>query len=68
MYDVKKYEESDKDRCRIKIRKSTPSPECRKRNIGRKDRKEKDRDKVFHSRHSEDGVDFNIFILSLSFS
>lgn len=46
MYDVKKYEESDKDRCRIKIRKSTPSPECRKRNIGRKDRKEKDRDKV----------------------
>lgn len=47
MYDVKKYKESDKDRCRIKIRKSTPSPECRKRNIGRKDRKEKDRDKIF---------------------
>lgn len=48
IYDIKKYKESDKDRYKVKIRKSAPSPEWRKRNIQRKDRrwKEKDRDKV----------------------
>ncbi|XP_031772450.1 uncharacterized protein LOC116414396 [Apis florea] len=49
IYDIKKYKESDKDRYKVKIRKSAPSPECRKRNVQRKDRrwKEKDRDKKF---------------------